>query len=127
MADPNVRYGQSSGGLGIPSNGTTAATIFTFGASLKMPDNASGPGGILDQVRVYNADTVQHRVELHLVPNGDSADYDTLIENVTLSAGEVYRFVGGDRMPSQAIVQIKLGEAHTTRPVYAKADVSELY
>jgi hypothetical protein len=123
----NVRYGQSAGALGIASNGTTAVTIYTFGASLKMPDGAAGPGGIVDKVRLYNADTVVHRVELHLVPNGDTADYDTLIENITLGVGEVFHYAGGDRMPSQATIQIKLGEAHTTRAVYARPDVSELY
>lgn len=124
---PKIRYGQSAGALGIASNGTTAVTLYTHGASLKMPDNASGPGGILDQVRVYNADTIAHRVELHLVPSGGAAGFDTLIENITLGAGEVYRYVGGDRMPSGAFVQIKLGEAIATRQVYAKADVSEIY
>lgn len=124
---PNIRYGQSTGALGIASNGITAVTIYTFGASLKMPDEASGPGGILDQVRVYNADTIAHRIELHLVPSGGAASWDTLIENITLGAGEVYRYVGGDRMPSSASLQIKLGEAHATLAVYAKADVSEIY
>lgn len=123
----NVRYKQSTGALGIASNGTTAVTVLTFGTSLKGPDGNSGPGGIVDTVRVYNADTVQHGVELHLVPNGDAAGIDTLIDKVTLAAGEVYRFIGPERAPDAAMVQIKLTEAHTTNPVYAKADVSELY
>lgn len=123
----SVRYGQSAGGLGIASNGTTAATIYTHGASVKMPDGATGPGCIIDQIRVYNADTVAHGVELHAVPSGDAADYDTLIEKITLASGEVYRYLGGDRMPASAFIQIKLTEAHTTRGVYAKADVSEIY
>lgn len=127
VADPNVRYGQSAGALGIASNGATAVTIYTFGANLKMPDGNAGPGGILDQIRVYNADTIAHIVELHAIPAADAADVDTLIERITLAAKEVYRYVGGDRMPSSAFLQIKLGEAHSTAAVYAKADVTELY
>lgn len=124
---PKIRYGQSAGGLGIASNGVAAVTIFTHGAALKMPDGAAGAGGIIDQIRVYNADTIAHRVELHLVPAGDAADFDTLMENLTLAPGEVYRYTGGDRMPASAFIQIKLGEAIVTRQVYAKADVSEIY
>lgn len=127
MADTNVRYGQSTGGLGVATNGTSAVTVYTFSANLKGPDGVSGPGGIIDAIRVYNADTVVHTVELHLVPNGDGADFDTLIDSQTVQAGEVYRFVGPERAPSQATIQAKLGEAHTTRAMRVKADVSEIW
>lgn len=124
---PKTRYGQSAGALGIASNGTNAVTIYTFGAGLKMPDDAAGPGGIVDRIRVYNADTVSQTVQLHAVPNGDAAGDDTMIDKVTLAPGEVYHYIGGDRMPSSAFLQIKLGAAHTTNPVYAKPDVTEFY
>lgn len=121
-----IRYGQSTGALGIASNGVTAVTLYTFGTLLLMPNGSSGAGGIVDQIRVYNHDTVAHIVELHAVPSGDAADFDTLMDRVILQSKEVYRYEGGDRMPSSAFIQIKLGEAHTTSPVYAKVDVSEL-
>lgn len=126
MAAANVKYKQSTGGLGIASNGTTAATIYTFSASLLSPDGTSGPGGIVDMIRVYNADTIVHDVELHLVPSGDSADYDTVIARMRLAPGQVSRFYGPERAPAQATIQVKLGAAHTTRAVYVKADVSEM-
>ncbi len=124
MAASNIKYDQSSGGLGIASNGTTAATIYTFPSSLLSPNGASGPGGIIDMVRVYNHDTIVHDVELHLVPNGDAADVDTLIAKMRMAPEQIARFIGPERAPSQATLQIKLGAAHTTNPVYAKADVS---
>lgn len=122
-----VRYGQSTGALGIASNGTTPVTLYTFGAALVMPNEAAGPGGIIDKIRVRNADTVTQVVQLHAIPSGDAADNDTMIDRVTLAPGEIYHYLGGDRMPSSAFIQIKLEAAHTTNPVYAKVDVSELY
>jgi hypothetical protein len=124
---PNIRYKQSTGALGIASNGTTAVTIYTFGTGLVGPDGSTGPGGIIDRIRVANRDTVAHTVQLHAVPSGDAAGDDTEIDRITLGAGEVYHYIGGDRMPDSAFLQIKLGAAHTTNPVYAKADVSEVY
>lgn len=124
---PKIRYAQSTGSLGIASNGTTAATVATFGASLLMPDGAAGNGGILDLARIDNQDTVSHRVELHLVPSGGAVGANTRCENITLAPGEVYRHIGGERMPSGATVQVKLGEAHTTNPVYVKCDMSEIH
>lgn len=121
-----IKYKQSAGALGIASNGTTAVTLGTFGTGLKSPDGTTGPGGIIDQIRVYNADTVVQTVQLHAVPSGDAADVDTLIERISLQPKEVYRYEGGDRMPDSAFVQIKLEAAHTTNPVYAKLDWSEV-
>ena len=124
---PNIRYKQSTGALGIASNGTTAVTIFTFGTGLVGPDGATGPGGIVDGIRVYNADTVAHDVELHAVPSGGAVANDTMIDKINLGPGEAYRYKGGERMPDSATLRIKLGAAHTTNPVYAKPDVSEVY
>lgn len=125
---PKTRYGQPALAVGIASNGATPVTLYTFGASLKMPDGASGPGGCIDRVRVNNRDTVMHTVELHAIAPTDSLGDDTMFERVPLAAGEVYHYIGGgDRYPSGTIIQIKLEGAHTTNPVYAKPDVSEIY
>lgn len=124
---PKIRYKQSVGALGIASNGTTAVTLFTFGTGLKSPDNATGPGGIIDAIRVFNSDTVAHSTELHAVPSGGAVGNDTMLEKITLGPGEAYRYIGGDRMPDSATVRIKLGEAHTSTPVYGKVEASEVY
>jgi hypothetical protein len=123
----SVRYRQSTSGLGIASNGTTAVTLLTFGTPLVGPDGTAGPGGIIDAIRVHNSDSISHIVELHLVPNADAAGDDTLMERVIVPADTVYRFLGPERAPALSFVQVKLGEAHSATPVYCKIDVSEIF
>src|SRR5689334_3822989 len=122
----NVRYGQSAGAVGIPSNCTTAVTLYTMGDSLVMPNGASGPGGIVDGARIYNKDTTKHFVQLHAIPPADALGDDTLFDRIEVAAGEVVRYVGGERFPSGTVIQVKLEAAHAANPVYVKVDVSEL-
>lgn len=127
MADTKIRYGQSTNGVGVASNGTSLVDVYTFGSGITMPDGATGAGGIIDLVRIDNQDTVAQIVELHLVPSGDAAGADTRFFRDTLQAGEVFRYRGPERTTAGAKIQMRLGAAHTTNPVYAKADVSEIY
>lgn len=128
MALAQIRYKQPASDKAFPSNGTTAATVYTFATGLLNPDGAAGFGGVIDAIDVYNSDTVQHDVVLHLIASGGSLGNDTVIERITVPAGQkAPRFIGPYRCKDSAILQVKLGEAHTSTPVYVKAEVSEFH
>lgn len=125
---PQIRYKQPASDKAVASNGTTAVTVLTFGTGLQNPDGSAGFGGVIDDIDVYNSDTVQHDVMLHLIANGGSLGNDTLIERITVPAGQkAPRFLGPYRAKDSAILQVKLGEAHASTPVYVKAEVSEIH
>ena len=124
----SIRYKEPTSDKGVASNGTTAATIYTFGTSLLNPDDSSGYGGVIDAIDIYNSDTVQHDVFLHLIASGGSLGNDTLIKPIkALPAGEGVRVIGPFRAKDSATLQVKLGEAHTSTAVYVKAEVSEFH
>lgn len=125
MAD--IRYKQPSSDKAVASNGTTAATIYTFGTSLLNPDDSAGYGGIIDAIDVYNSDTVQHDVKLYLIASGGALADDTLIVRFPLPSGQSIRIVGPYRAKDSATLQVKLGEAHTSTAVYVKPEVSEFH
>jgi len=125
---PTIRYKQPTSDKAIASNGTAAVTVFTFGTGLLNPDDsASGFGGIIDAIDVYNSDTVSHDCKLYLIASGGSLDDTTLIERFTLPASGKIRIPGPYRCKDSATVQIKLGEAHTSTAVYTKVEVSEIH
>lgn len=127
MAFATIRYKQPASDKAVASNGTTAATVYTFGASLLNPDASAGYGGVVDAIDVYNSDTVQHDVKLYLIASAGSLADDTLIDRFALPAGQKIRLTGPYRAKDAATLQVKLGEAHTTSAVYVKAEVSEFH
>jgi hypothetical protein len=123
LAAPNVKnkFAQAN------SNGTTAATIFTHGTGLKDPDgSASGNGGILNRLVIYNADTVAHDIQIYRIPSGGSAGATNLIERITLPALGIYALEGPFYSLDSGFYQVKLGEAHTTTAVSCQAYYNEL-
>lgn len=123
-----IRYRQPASDKAVASNGTSAVTIYTFGTSLLNPDGSSGLGGIVDAIDVFNSDTVQHDVQLHVIASAGSLGNDTLIRRINpLPAGQSVRVRGPFRARDSATVQVKLGEAHTATAVFIKTEISELH
>ena len=123
----HVRNKTSASRRAVASNGITAVTVFTFGTSLVDPDgSASGLGGILKRTRLYNPDTVGHRVKLHLVPSGGALGVDTVIYDniVGVNCVDYCEFI--EEAADGDFLQVVLGEAATTTQVQIKPVVSEM-
>lgn len=123
----HVRNKTSAARKGVASNGVTLVTVYTFGTNLVDPDgSASGQGGIVKRVRIFNSDTIAHTVKLHLVPNGGSAGNDTLFYNRVLAPGEVDYCSFVDEAADGDFIQVVLGEAISATQVFVKPVVSEM-
>ena len=121
---PTIRYKQGTSDKSVASNGTTAATVYTFGTGLLNPDGSTaGFGGIVDRIICYNSDTVQHDVQYSV----GAAAADTIIARFTLPSLASVIIPGPFRGKDSVTLQIKLGEAHTSTAVYTKVEVSEFH